>query len=136
MADPVVVSAFSTPLRFEDDNGLPLTLLSPLVYFSALLKRELTVPAGFVTDLASIPRALWAILPPIGKYDRAAVLHDFLYRFGGVTRAEADGVLKEAMEVKGVSRLVCWAIYTGIRSGGWVVWNKYRSSDPAVRSSI
>ena len=40
------------------------------------------------------------------------------------------------MEVRGVSRFVVWTIYTGIRAGGFVVWNKYRSSDPAVRSSI
>lgn len=36
------------------------------------------VPAGFVTDLASVPRALWGILPPHGRYAKAAILHDYL----------------------------------------------------------
>jgi hypothetical protein len=38
-----------------------------------------TVPAGFVTDFASIPRPFWSILPTWGKYGPPAVVHDFLY---------------------------------------------------------
>lgn len=51
---------------------------------------EITVPAGFVTDFASIPRLFWRILPPWGSYNRAAVVHDFLYHTHYTTRAEAD----------------------------------------------
>lgn len=126
------MSAFTTKLDFEDDNGLPFTLIATLVYISDLLKRTITVPSGFKTDLASIPQVLWNILPPVGSYDHAAVLHDFLYQFGGVTRAEADGVLNEAMELAQVNRVKRWAIYSGVRVGGWVVWNRYRANDPQV----
>lgn len=37
------------------------------------------IPAGYVTDFASVPMLLWSIFPPIGKYNRAALVHDYLY---------------------------------------------------------
>jgi hypothetical protein len=40
---------------------------------------KITVKKGFVTDLASVPRAMWGIISP---YDlaRAAIIHDQLYK--------------------------------------------------------
>lgn len=35
------------------------------------------VPAGFTTDLASVPFPLWALIGPFGRHTRAAILHDF-----------------------------------------------------------
>src|SRR5688500_11341220 len=61
-----------------------------------------TVPAGFVTDFASVPRILWNILPPYGKHSRAAVLHDWLYVTGIVDRATADRIFLLLMEALGV----------------------------------
>jgi hypothetical protein len=125
------MSTFRSPLRFEDDGGLPFTLIWPLVYDSDALGYPVTVPSGFRTDLASIPRPLWNILPPIGRYDRAAVVHDLLYqrRTAGVDRGLADVVLREAMEVCGVGAWTRRAIYWGVRLGGWRTWNRYRAAD-------
>lgn len=39
----------------------------------------ITVPKGFVTDLASVPRALWAFIAPF-DVARAAIVHDLLYK--------------------------------------------------------
>jgi hypothetical protein len=134
---------FHTPLVFEDDGGLPFTLTQALTYVSdvfvegqALAIGTLMVPAGFKTDLASIPRGLWNVLPPVGKYDRAAVVHDLLYQSGRVNglrleRRHADAVLNEAMTASGVGRLTRWLVYAGVRVGGWAVWNKYRSKEKA-----
>jgi len=38
----------------------------------------ITVPKGKITDLASVPRILWVLLPPFGRYSQAAVIHDHL----------------------------------------------------------
>lgn len=63
-------------------------------------------PAGSVTDFASIPRALWWLLPPAGFYGPAAIIHDYMYRTGqtagghwrrSVTRREADAAFLRAM---------------------------------------
>lgn len=40
----------------------------------------LTVPAGMLTDLASVPRIARSIVGRVGPHLEAAVVHDFLYR--------------------------------------------------------
>lgn len=127
------MAKFLTPLQFEDERGFPLRLLAPLVYQSDKLGDPITVPTGFETDLASIPRPLWNILPPIGKADRAAVVHDFLYQtaWHGINRSTADAIFNEAMQVVGVGRFARWTIYSGVRIGGWKTWNRYRSEESA-----
>jgi hypothetical protein len=71
-------------------------------------KRWITVPAGYLTDGASVPRALWSIIPPWGAYGQAAVVHDILCEYlsimvGGkltpITRERADEIFAEAMTV-------------------------------------
>lgn len=125
---------FLTPLRFQDDGGLPFTLTDVLTYVTNIDHRgTFSVPVGFKTDLASVPRAFWRVLPPIGKYDAAAVLHDYLYQgailnLGSVTRAQADAVLNEAMGVLGVKGWQRYIIYTGVRVGGSRIWNQYRDA--------
>ena len=72
------------------------------------------VPAGFVTDLASVPRMLWSILPPHGEYAKAAIIHDYLYTIGLCSKQYADNVFLEAMTVLGVAmwrrKLMYWAV--------------------------
>lgn len=81
---------------------------------------RINIPAGFETDFASVPQLLWNLLPPTGRYTRAAVVHDFLYRTPGLcTRAQADAVLYEAMKFPcHVGFFTRWTIYLGVRVGG------------------
>jgi len=39
----------------------------------------ITVPTGFITDLASTPRVLWNVIAPF-DVARAAIVHDLLYK--------------------------------------------------------
>ena len=41
--------------------------------------KKITVDEGFVTDLASVPRAAWAIIAP-WDVARSAIIHDLLYK--------------------------------------------------------
>lgn len=97
-----------------------------------------TVPRGATTDLASIPRFAWSVgFPPDGPWLKAAVIHDFLYRTKGAciwggsrwmtrvlpyTRAEADGILREAMKVLGVGAFERGVIWSAVRIGGARGW--------------
>ena len=85
----------------------------------------ITAPAGMLTDLASIPRVAWDLLPPFGKYTGAAIIHDFLYQNQPCTREEADGILAEAMDVEGVEHVVREMIYQAVRIGGQEAWDKH-----------
>ena len=42
-------------------------------------KGKVTVPKGFITDMASVPRACWMFIAPF-DVARAAVIHDLLYK--------------------------------------------------------
>lgn len=88
-------------------------LCSPLVYHSDWLGRDITVPAGFVTDFASVPRIPLAWLLAGGESNEAATVHDYLYHSHEVPRATADAVFEEAMAATGQGWL--------IRKGAWAM---------------
>lgn len=115
------MSRFLTALDMRDNEGIAdekWVLLAPLVYESDVAKRIITVPAGFPTDLASVPRLpiMYALCGNMAR--RAAVLHDYLYTSGRESRSMADAVFKEASAVIGVPGLVRWLMWAGVRIGG------------------
>ena len=65
---------------------------------------KIVVPAGFVTDFASVPRPFWSILPRIGKHASASIVHDYLYFSHEKTREEADDIFYEGMIILGVDQ--------------------------------
>ena len=83
---------------------------------------RVTVPTGFVTDLASIPRVFWSLLRPDGDYVYAAIVHDFLYWTQTTSRATSDNVLKIAMRDFNVPGGVVTAIYQAVHLGGQSAW--------------
>lgn len=122
------VSVFVSDLRLKDnEDGRTYTLLTPLVYLSSRWGGRIIVPDGFITDFASVPRGLWNLLPRVGRSNRAAVVHDYLYQQGGISRRVADAVFREALEVSDVGwrRHLFWV---GVRLGGWRPWRRYRAT--------
>lgn len=70
---------FTTPLEVREigyrDERVIWELLSPLVY------NDITVPAGFQTDLCSVPRHPAFVFGLVGaKLNRTGVLHDYACR--------------------------------------------------------
>ena len=118
-------------------DGRTLVLLEDFKYIDPLLG-ELVVPAGTETDLASIPRPLWMLLPPFGKYAFAAVIHDMLYgaRPYGVSLKgwrKCDRTFWRAMKLSPhrVSAATRVLIYLGLLIGGWAVF--FRVTERAKR---
>lgn len=98
-------------------------------------RRFVRVPKGFITDLASIPRFFWRIIPPVGKYNKAAVIHDFLYRGGTIeyvvgnnhrlpTRRETDRIFKNIMQQLKVPAWKREVMFSAVRMAGWTGWKK------------
>lgn len=79
------------------------------------------VPAGTLTDGASVPRIFWNLLGPYGDYFRSAVIHDYLYSpmNDEFTRWEADQIFLEAMYNDGVPWYRRNTIYAAVRAFGW-----------------
>jgi hypothetical protein len=131
------MGTFPQPLELEYMDGRYFKLTADFVY-EVNNHRIVTVPKGFVTDFASVPKILWNVLPPTGSYGKAAVIHDWLYQFRTtedlagraypeeVWRYQADWILLGAMKSLGVSGFTRHVIYWGVRLGGWVPWARYR----------
>lgn len=119
---------FKTKLRYEDIDGEKWKLIFHFSYVTRLVpERVIIVPAGFVTDLASIPRFFHRVLPKSGLHNYAAVIHDYLYTTGEVKdRKRCDRIFLEGMLVRGVSAWKAYAMYWGVRLCGWKAWNEHR----------
>lgn len=83
---------------------------------------EVTVPVGFVTDFASIPRAFWSLLPRDGQYGYAAIIHDYLYWNQSVSKSEADLIFKYAMQDFEVPAPVVSTVFTAVSVAGGGAW--------------
>lgn len=115
--------AFLTPLDLRAYKAGEWVVLAGLLYLANNGARYM-VPRGFITDLASIPRALRWWFDPNGTSRDAAVLHDFLYCIHYTTRGEADALFLEALQACGVPWGVRHLMYAGVRAGGWVYWDQ------------
>lgn len=119
------------------------TLLEPFRYWLTKLNEGdvITVPAGFKTDFASVPRAFWTVLPPWGRYGKAAIVHDYLYanmgivrishdgepeRWGNFTRKESDDIFRDAMAVLGVSFIKRNIMWAAVRTFAGPCWESHR----------
>lgn len=102
---------------------------------------EITLPAGFRTDLASVPRTFWRFVAP-GDLRQASLPHDLIYSYAGHvpadyytvdslpapeswTRQSADRLFARVMRDAGVSMPRRRAAYLAVRVAGWAVWQRY-----------
>lgn len=103
------MSSFTKPLvlefDFESNAQKPFRIAEPFGFYTNLLPiTYIDIPPGYRTDFASIPRLFWRILPPVGRYGKAAVIHDWLcdVRPKLCSHIVAANVFDEAMAVLGV----------------------------------
>ncbi len=81
-----------------------------------------TVPEGFCSDGASIPRLLWSVVgsPFDPKFSAAAIMHDWLYRKTTIARKTADNVFLRLLLANGVHRFRARLMWCGVRLFGWM----------------
>lgn len=92
-----------TPVRITDDRRISeswaarelpgdivdgrqrVQLIEPLDYRDRtdVAESAILVPAGFITDFASIPFGARNLFPPLGLHARPAIIHDLLYLIEG-----------------------------------------------------
>ena len=116
------MSRFVTTLKTDQTDRRTYKLLDDLVLADED-QRTIIVPAGFVTDFASIQVlhnaflfVLFALVSGYGNY--AATIHDWLYLGGQISRKEADAVLYRALRAEGVARWRAYLFWLGVRIGG------------------
>ena len=108
-----------TKLLVKDLMNGKFELFSDYVYKTK--EYLIKVPKGFVTDYASIPKLLRAIILPYGKHSGASVVHDYLYSKGcelNIERKKADKIFLEILKEEGVNPILARLMYIAVRCFG------------------
>ena len=89
------------------------------------------VPVGFRTDLATVPFPLTAISHRYGPYNRAVIIHDWIYaKLGRVandvtmTRKEADDLMYSLMIQDGTPKWKAYGMWLAVRANPQV-WGRF-----------
>ncbi|ECD6764596.1 DUF1353 domain-containing protein [Salmonella enterica subsp. enterica serovar Newport] len=121
------MSRFTTPAILEMLGHYNWRVHEPFAFYLSDDNSDvISVPAGFVTDLATIPRIFWTLLPPDGKYAKAAIIHDYLYDNALRTKQEADLIFLDGMVVLGVPKWKRVIMYWSVRLFGRGMYEKER----------
>lgn len=123
-SDPITRLVVNPP---PEAGGKRHCLVEPWTFY--VDHSAITIPPGFWTDWASIPKPARAFLDRDGRWARAALAHDFLYFITyRDSRAVCDAILLAGMEYDGVGWAARHAIYLAVRIGGGWTWARYKTN--------
>jgi hypothetical protein len=77
------------------------------------------VPSGFISDGATVPRIFWPIFPPVGRYLKATLVHDY-YLQQGIDRKTCDQKFKQCLIVLNVEPWRVTAMLCAVRVYGMI----------------
>ena len=108
--------------------------LTQFRFESDVAQRIITVPAEFITDFSSVPRAPLAYLLAGGRAPGPATIHDYGYQHPDTeNRPLWDAVFLEAMTVnqpdlgfEAEAPGIRDAMWAAVRSFGWIPWSRHR----------
>ena len=101
---------------------------------------SITVPSGFITDLASTPRVLWNVIAPF-DVARAAIVHDLLYKAIRKYRW-TKGALDEDKELIANAKKASDKVFllamkdASPKVSGWKIYSAWKAVDLFGRWSI
>lgn len=110
---------FRSGIQVRPVDGVRWELLQPLSYEGGF--QTFTIPAGYITDFASVPRVVVWLLPPFGDYTAAAIVHDWLITdilpHKLITSRDVDGIFLRIMRELDVKPRRRWMLWAGVRLG-------------------
>jgi hypothetical protein len=129
---------FLTPLRVEKVLFKDIWILlkefwyhhAPTEYCSEDV--TITVPEGFYTDFASVPRIPLVYVACGNMAHEAAVIHDYLYRVDSipvVSKDTADRIFFDAMIEMGMDDHKAGLMYDGVHLGGSSSYHQKKVGD-------
>jgi len=83
------------------------------------VNQEVNVPAGFITDGASIPMFFRWIFSPTGKYFGAAIVHDYIL-VKEWNWQKANDQFDQEMKALGVKKWRRLLILSAVKIWGWI----------------
>lgn len=126
--------------KLRGNNSRPRYRLDKALNIRLSNGMNIHIPQGFIWDLSTTPRFLWAFFPPDGDYELAYLIHDYLW----IMKEEMDvhfnyydmtfsqrftdkEMLRWAKVTNGTQKISYrnfdnWCRYIGVRAFGWLVW--------------
>ena len=114
------MSSFTEDLEVKLIGGEGV-LLKEFTYYEKFGGIKITVPKGFKTDFATVPPLFQVFFPVIGRYNKAAILHDYLYESDSIPslkRKKADKIFLNAMKILRVGFIRRNLMYLAVRLFG------------------
>lgn len=112
--------------HYREDNPDLVVSDTAIVYVQPSTGTLWIAPAGFECDGQSVPPLLWPVFghPLAGRSIRPAVLHDYWYWLGKVSKRRVDQMFREALrEEKDPEANIK---YYGVKYFGWWAWYRHR----------
>ena len=113
------MAGFNGPLMLKDLGMIRgrqhFETLAMVVFTDLSDDIYIRVAKGTITDLATVPWCLRWLVPQMGRYNPATVLHDHLCRRKDCRRFLADAIFREAMAVLKVPLWRRVMMYYGVR---------------------
>lgn len=120
--------------RTDTENGEMWQVVEKCEYKTDNGGVTITVPKGFITDLASVPRIFWGIVASFELSLSGPLFHDLIYRCAGqipaelvnpdhiFERDETDALFLELMVKSGVPHWKCRVAYRAVRTFARFAW--------------
>lgn len=118
---------FLTPLVLIPEGPKTLWRVAQDFSFQSEGAGLITVPAGFVCDLSSLPRIVRPLSTP-ADFPRSGVLHDWAYTTQ-MPRRMADALYREALTCERASRVKRWARWAALRAFGWAAYRSHQHEE-------
>jgi hypothetical protein len=119
---------FPSPIELTPlGNGLAVLCHDYLV---PVFGEWVTIPQGFKTDYASVPRWVTPFIQRTELGAVAPVVHDFLYQRGGcvgglqLSRRQVDTLFRLYMRLEQVPAWRRGVAWVAVRCAGWACWRK------------
>lgn len=91
---------------------------------------DIVIPEGEETDGASVPFLFWTFFPPIGRWLKTAIVHDYLYKKGVYKRSICDKVFLYDRRYAPIRMCIMWFF---LKLFGWFVYYKYRLKEKTYK---
>jgi hypothetical protein len=117
----IVMSSFTKPfsclIHNVPLNEKPFEVIGVFEFYSTDYHKMITIDDHYRSNLANVPRIFWSIIPPVGRYSRATIVHDWLIDNmdkHDFTYHQINMIFKEAMKVLKVKRLIRYVMYLSV----------------------
>ena len=115
------------PIGVNDEGRTLWKLLDDFTYVSrTIMCFNIVVPKGYVTDLLSIPKGAWKVLPPF-EFPAlfGSIVHDIFYAGEIIPRKVADDIFLQAMIDAGEDTWKAKTMYWSVRLFGGFTYSKH-----------